>query len=295
LPPIWAIGACHSTHAAGPARCCGPTHHLNSECHPFHPWCFTWWDLSRLSHLSAPQGELLAQLFSAAGLLIALMSLNRLNLLQHRFPRLAERIQAHSAQTALAFFCLCRGSFLAGAGGGHHAHPQKKLSDETGGIPRAQDASFFGPPCPSFLGGALPQRACVSALLSDATSIFFLTAADNSEPCAGFSCSNAFTTTTPSRDGGKRQVSLEESERAYRSLFRKCRRFPIVHHWRGLRHPRDELVAALCLGIAPAAIRGRLMTGDRHSWRQRHGAQAAGRVQRRSGVLRILRARRGRS
>ena len=130
------------------------------------------------------------------------------------------------------------------------------MSDETGGI-LARRLLLFVVALPILLGGMASAGVRLS-LLSDATSIFFLTATANLS-LGGLLLFNAFTINHSEQGRREAQLSLEESERAYRSLFENAGD-PMFIIGEDLVVQETNSVAALCLGMASTAIRGRPMT-----------------------------------
>ncbi len=197
------------------------------------------------------RGETASQLFSALGLLLALVSLVGYLYSITLLVELRD-YKPIAPQTAGAFFLLFVGVYLGSPDGGIM---RIVLSEESGGM-LARRLLFFVFFIPIFLG-AVASAGLRAGLFTAATSVFFLTAA--TDLClAGLLLFNAFTINRAERGRRTAQKSLQESERAYRTLFQNAAD-PMFLVDRDLTVLEANAAAAGCLEISAAALRGQRM------------------------------------
>ena len=204
--------------------------------------CFRVLPRRRLSAAAVPVA-------SAAGLLVALISLVGYLYSIASLVALSD-FKPIAPQTAIALFLSFLGIFLASPDLGVM---QTLTSREMGGI-LARRLLLFVLALPVLLGG-IASAGLKVGILSGPTSIFFLTAATDLS-LAALLLFNAFTINRAELGRRTAQVSLAESEHAYRTLFENAAD-PMFLVDRGLLVLEANAAAARCLELSVESLRRR--------------------------------------
>jgi PAS domain S-box-containing protein len=229
----------------------GFPHGLN-RMSPVSSLCFAFFGAAVcLTAVPRQRGSAAAQVVSSAGILVALISL--IGYLYSIASLVAVRdFKPIAPQTAVALFLSFLGIFLASP---RHGAMQTLMSPEMGGI-LARRLLVFVLALPVLLGG-IASAALKMGILSGPGSIFFLTAATDLS-LAGLLLFNAFTINRAELGRRRAQLSLAESERAYRTLFESAADSMFLVD-RGLFVLEANAAAAQCLEMPAADLRGRSM------------------------------------
>ena len=204
-----------------------------------------------LAALPGQRGSAAAQGVSAGGILVALISL--IGYLYSIASLVAVKdFKPIAPQTAIALFISFVGIFLASP---QRGAMQTLRSREIGGI-LARRLLVFVLALPVFLGG-IASAGLKVGILSGPASIFFLTAATDLS-LAGLLLFNAFTINRAEVGRRAAQLSLEESERAYRALFESAAD-PMFLVDDCLLVLEANVAAAECLEMPTAGLRGHSM------------------------------------
>ncbi len=217
---------------------------------PASAMCFLLFGLVSLLRALLPRkGGRVVQVLSALGFLLSLVSLVGYLYSVALLVALKD-YKPIAPQTAASFFLLFVGTYLADP---RHGIMRIVLSDETGGFlaRRLLLFVFFIP----VLLGAIASAGLRGGLFTPAVCIFFLTAA--TVAClASLLLFNAFAIDTAERERRQALKSLEESERAYRSLFQNAAD-PMFLVDRDLAVLTTNAAAVASLEVPAAELQGR--------------------------------------